>query len=121
MALALVLAFTGCKDPQQVTLACSGTLRVLQGGVSSPEEPWTLSLAVNTEKKSVTVGSYEPTPVFGDASKDTIVFMMASLANNYGVSTGTLNRITGAVSVHIFDEGLRIHRRLQARIQVILK
>jgi hypothetical protein len=73
IALALVLALPGCMVTEQVTLSCSGTVRVLQGG-----------------------------------SKDTIVFITESPANNYGVSSGTLNRITGAVSVHIKDGGLRI-------------
>jgi hypothetical protein len=34
----------------QVTeLACSGTLRVIRGGVSTPEEPWTFSLIIDMD------------------------------------------------------------------------
>jgi hypothetical protein len=82
----------GDASAEPVTLACSGTLRALRGGVSSPEEPWTFALAVDTDKKIVTVGNYEPVPIAGDASKSTIVFMASPPTNIYGVSSGTLGR-----------------------------
>lgn len=93
---------------EPVTLACSGTLRALRGGVSSPEEPWTFALIVDTDKKIVTVQDYEPVTIAGDASKNTIVFMASPTTNIYGVSSGTLNRLTGAASIHIINDGLQI-------------
>jgi hypothetical protein len=66
-----------------------------------PEEPWTFALIVDTDKKIVTVQDYEPVPIGGDASKNTIVFVASPATNIYGVSSGTLNRLTGAASIHI--------------------
>jgi hypothetical protein len=99
----------------QVTeLACSGTLRVIRGGVSTPEEPWTFSLIIDMDKKTAKVGDYEPVELFGDSSKNTVAFMPPrTRTSDYGVSTGTLNRITGEASINIIrDDGLRITRSI---------
>jgi hypothetical protein len=105
MALALVLALPGCMDTAPVTVACSGTLH----GGPDGALPWTFSVVVDTEKKVVTVGNYLPAPIAGDASKDTIVFMAAQPSSDeYGFSSGTLNRITGAASMHIMNGGPRV-------------
>jgi hypothetical protein len=89
-------------------LSCSGTLRVARGGSSSPEEPWTLSLVIDTDKKTVTVDDYTPVQLLAD-EKNRVVFMPRP-ASGYGVSTGTLNRITGEASIHIIKDGLQIFR-----------
>ena len=68
-----------------------------------------LSLAIDMNARSVTVEGHEPVPIMGDAKGDTVVFI-ADPGTIAGVSTGTLNRITGAASIHIISpmEGLRI-------------
>jgi hypothetical protein len=90
---------------ESVSLSCSGTLRVLQAGVSSPV---TFALVVDADNKIVTVADYEPVPIVGDAFKSTLVFTASPPTNIYGVSSGTLNRLTGAASIHIIDDGLQI-------------
>jgi hypothetical protein len=88
-------------------LSCSGTMRTIRAGVSSPEEPWTFSLTVDTERKTIMVDDYEPMPFYENASKNTIGFWPPTPAD-FGVSTGTLHRITGEASIHIIKDGLQI-------------
>jgi hypothetical protein len=85
---------------------------VIRGGVSTPEEPWSFSLIIDTDKKTAKVDDYEPVELFGDSSRNTVVFMPpGTRTGNYGVSTGTLNRLTGETSINIIrDDGLRITR-----------
>ena len=90
-----------------VSLSCSGTLHVIRTGVPTPEEPWMSALIVDTDRKTVTVDDWPSVPFFGDTSKNTIVFS-PSPPSDYGVSSGTLNRITGETSIRIIKEGLQI-------------
>jgi len=73
-------------------------------GVLSADDEVTMkqvySLAVDLAAGTVAVGNYEPAPIVGDRNRDTVVFM-AKPEWSVGVSTGTLNRITGAASIHI--------------------
>jgi len=99
---------TPCLEARaEVTyLSCSGTLRMIRAGVSSLVEPWTFSLTVDMERKTIAVDDYEPVPFF-DTSRDTIGFWPSTRAD-FGVSTGTLHRITGETSIHIIKDGLQI-------------
>jgi hypothetical protein len=108
-ALIFILTLPPEVKAQVTQLACSGTLRVIRAGISSPEEPWTFALIIDIDKKTVTVDDYEPVQLFGDSSQNTVAFM-PSTPSNFGVSTGTLNRITGEASIHIIRDGLRIMR-----------
>ena len=109
IALIGALTLTPEAKAQVTQLACSGTVRVVAaGGVSSPEEPWSFSVIIDMDKKSVTVDEYEPVEL--DRSGNTVTFL-ASPRSNYGVSTGTLNRITGEASIRIIkDDGLWVTR-----------
>jgi hypothetical protein len=56
----------------------------------------------------VTVGNHAPVPIVGDPSKDSIVFgdnHPSPTTKMYGFVNGTLNRLTGAVSIQIIDDG----------------
>jgi hypothetical protein len=88
------------------TLSCSGTLRVIRAGVSTPEEQWTFAPIVDTDRKTVTVDDWPSVPFLGDTSTNTIAFM-PSKPSDYGVSTGTLNRITGETSILIIKTGCK--------------
>jgi hypothetical protein len=103
--LALILALTLCAEAKAeiVPLSCAGTI--------FPEKvQQTFVLLVDTDKKTVAVGNYEPSP-FIDASSSFIDFEAASItadpphATKSGVSSGSLNRITGEVIVRIFNDG----------------
>ena len=108
IALIGALTLTPEAKAQVTQLACSGTIRVVAGGISSPEEPWSFSVIIDMDKKSVTVNDYEPVEL--DRSGNTVTFL-ASPRSNYGVSTGTLNRITGEASIRIIkDDGLWVTR-----------
>jgi hypothetical protein len=103
--LALILALTLCAEAKAeiVPLSCDGTI--------FPETvQQTFVLLVDTDKKTVAVGNYEPSP-FIDASSSFIDFEAASItedpphATKSGVSSGSLNRITGEVIIRIFNDG----------------
>jgi hypothetical protein len=110
IALIGALTLTPEAKAQVTQLACSGTIRVVAGGISSPEEPWSFSVIIDMDKKSVTVNDYEPVELLGGPSANTVAFL-ASQGSNYGVSTGTLNRITGEASIRIIKhDGLWVTR-----------
>jgi hypothetical protein len=109
-SLALSLTCMSCFEARaenNTYLACAGAVHVVRAGVWSTEEPWTFSLTVDAEKKTITVDDYDPVPFSGEASENTIVFM-PSRPTHFGVSTGTLHRITGQARVHIINDGLHI-------------
>jgi hypothetical protein len=102
--LALTLVLTLCTEARAevVALSCAGTI--------FPEKvQQTFVLLVDTDKKTVTVGKYEPSP-FIDASSSFIDFQAVSItadpphATKSGVSSGSLNRITGEVIIRIFND-----------------
>ena len=102
-------ALTSSALAEPAHLACSGKLRVVNAGGVTIADKYDLSLAIDMNARSVTVDSYEPVKIMGDAKGDTMVFM-ADPGTIAGVSTGTLNRITGAASIHVISpiDGLRI-------------
>jgi hypothetical protein len=90
-------------NAEVVSLACLGTSRV---PFASPEEHWTFVLKVDLDRRTVTVNDLPSVPFFGDSEKDTVVFIASPPSSQPGVSSGSLNRLTGAVRVHIIiDEG----------------
>jgi hypothetical protein len=109
VAAVLLLDYvTAAEAKAEITyLSCTGTLRTIRAGVSSPEEPWSFSLIVDTERKTIRVGDYEPLPFHQNTSDDMIAFS-ASPSSDFGVSTGILDLITGQASVHIIKRGLQI-------------
>ena len=84
---------------QPVQLSCGGTMTATNRGVS---EDYTITLTIDLDARTVTVGSYETVPIMGDPNADTVAFMAdkENTDNSY-VSTGTINRLTGVASVHI--------------------
>jgi hypothetical protein len=101
--VAIMVAISGATkakaDP--VTLACYGEMRVLgQAGID--QRPWkdSLSIVIDQQAQTITVGNYQPVPLVGNPQDSTVAFV-AKPASRYGVSTGTLNRITGAASIFI--------------------
>src|SRR6516165_1238260 len=106
---AVALSFiTPCLEARaEVTyLSCSGTLRMIRAGVSSLVDPWTFALTIDMERKTIAVDDYEAVPFF-DTSRDTIGFW-PSRRTDFGVSTGTLHRVTGETRIQIIKDGLQI-------------
>jgi hypothetical protein len=87
--------------------SCSGTVRMIRAGIFSPEKPWTFSLSLDLERKTIIVDDYEPVPLVGTPSINPIVFGL-SPPTTFGVRSGTLNRVTGTASVHIIKDGLQV-------------
>jgi hypothetical protein len=104
IAVSIALMLVCSEAMAEVTyLSCSGTMiRAVEPREPSPD--WTLSLIVDTEKETITVEDYEPVQLSG-GSKQVLVFMSANPTQD-GVSTGTLNRISGKVSINIIDPTL---------------
>jgi hypothetical protein len=88
-------------------LPCSGTVRMIRAGISSPEQSSTFSLSVDLERKTIIVDDHEPVPLVGDPSTSPLVFGL-SPSTTFGVRSGTLNRVTGTASVHIIKDGLQV-------------
>ena len=103
-----VLWISTAQAAEPTYLSCSGTTYVISAARPSPEEPYTVSLIIDRDKKTVTVGDYPPVKLLSD-EKNAVVFM-PSPPSDFGVSTGTLNRITGEASIHIIREGLQVFR-----------
>src|SRR5262249_10162628 len=109
VALFFALSLPPDATAQVTNLSCIGTLRVVREGASLPEEPWTFSLVMDTDKKTVTLDDYEPVSLLEDTSRNTVVFM-PSTPVEWGVSIGSLNRDTGQASINILKDGLYIIR-----------
>jgi hypothetical protein len=85
-------------------LSCSGTVRMINLGIFSSEQPSAFSLSVDLERKTIVVDGYEPVPLVGDPSTSPLVFG-SSPPTTFGVRGGTLNHVAGTPSVHIIKDG----------------
>jgi hypothetical protein len=109
VAFTIAVAVTRVAEAKAdaVLLTCYGAINVMQGGkqTNPVDESYSLAITVDTANKSLTVNEDEPWPLSGDTSHNVI----AAIGNNVG--SATLNRVTGAVSIHTTgDYGLRIFR-----------
>jgi len=96
LAVALVASDGACAE--EVSLSCWGTVALIQQGrqVNPVDEQSSLAVTVDVTKKTITINGVMWL-IAGDASGDTIV----SMDENKG--SATLNRVTGAVSVHFIE------------------
>jgi hypothetical protein len=83
-------------DAKTVQLSCTGKVSAVARGVT---EDAVTDVTIDLGARSVTIGSWVSAPILGDA-KGNWVHILAD-RKNYGVSTGSINRITGAVDVRI--------------------
>ena len=113
LGLALTLGFALCgeaRTAEAVYLACSGTLTISLKSQSQDwparEEPWTFSLAVDADKKAVTIDDTSM-PIMSDASENIIAFKDDPAADPaLGSFWGSLNGITGEVNIHVKEGAL---------------
>jgi hypothetical protein len=77
---------------------------LLQGGrQTNPEnEQISIALSVDVAEKSIKIDDRQPWPILSDPSETVIVSM------EKGEGSMTLNRITGAATIHIMGDGLSI-------------
>ena len=101
LMMVLATLFIGAvAHAEPVLLACYGEMHVLGvAGVRQLPEKYSLPIAIDVETKSIKVGTYDLLPLMGDPKDDTVGFL-AKPGSKYGVSTGTLNRVTGAASIN---------------------
>jgi hypothetical protein len=101
----LLVSTAGEAHADIIMLSCGGTVELIQGGKQVNPRGEKSSLAVKVDLAAKTLGvDNETWPILGDASETVIVSM------NEWRGSATLNRISGAISVHFFDYGLRIFR-----------
>jgi hypothetical protein len=97
-ALVLFLGLTcSCAQAEPVQLACTGQMTA---AIRQVTEDSIIALTIDLRAKTATVGGYGTVPILGDSDGDTVVFM-TNKNSIVGVSTGTINRITGVASIHI--------------------
>ncbi len=91
-------------DSDGLLLSCAGTVVLMQEGrqANPSDEKSSVSLRIDLERRSLKIDDREPWPIVSDLS-DTIV---VSMAEDKG--SATLNRVTGAVSIHLMEFGLRL-------------
>jgi hypothetical protein len=102
-AIGLGLLASSSARAEDVLLSCWGTVELIQQGrqVNPLDEKSSIAVAVDIAKKTITIND-ATWLIAGDASGETIV----SMAKDKG--SLTLNRVTGAVSVHFIEySGLR--------------
>jgi len=106
VAISFLITLTTLGSARAETiLSCWGTVALIRGGkqVNPKSETASVSLKVDLEGKSLVIND-EAWPFSGDISRTIIVAML----ENRG--SATLNRVTGAASIHFMEDGLRIFR-----------
>jgi len=102
------LAIPVARADDLLLLACYGEMRTLGlAGVGQEPEKYSLSIVIDQQAKTIKVGDYDPLPFLEhpyDPQHSTVQFT-AGLESKYGVSSGALNRTTGAASIHIHPTG----------------
>jgi hypothetical protein len=73
-----------------------------------------LALTIDLPAKTVTVGSYGTVPIASDPNGDRLVYL-AKPGSTFGLSSGTINRITGAASVSTTPPGGQLKSKLKFR------
>jgi hypothetical protein len=104
LALVLVLMATcGHARSESVPLACAGKMTAADRNVT---EDYTIAIRVDLLAKTVTIGSYGTVPIVGDTDEDIVAFAAVRLGwldkdSPDRVFGGSINRVTGVVSVNI--------------------
>jgi hypothetical protein len=98
LAFALALVASNGARAEEVLLSCWGTVELIQQSkqVNPVDERSSLAVVVDVAKKTITINGINWS-IAGDASRETIVSMDPDKGSL------TLNRITGAVSVHFIE------------------
>jgi hypothetical protein len=98
LAFALALVASNGARAEEVLLSCWGTVELIQQSkqVNPVDERSSLAVVVDVTKKTITINGINWS-IAGDASRETIVSMDPDKGSL------TLNRITGAVSVHFIE------------------
>ena len=98
LAFALALVASNGARAEEVLLSCWGTVDLIQQSkqVNPVDERSSLAVVVDVAKKTITINGINWS-IAGDASRETIVSMDTDKGSL------TLNRITGAVSVHFIE------------------
>jgi hypothetical protein len=95
--VAVLIGSAGSADP--LVLSCSGEIRGSADTAQAPEN-YSLPILIYEQDKSIQVGNYEPLPLSANREDNRIVFQ-AKPGSTVGLSSGTLDRVTGAASIHI--------------------
>jgi hypothetical protein len=99
-ALALIAAVMSAARialAEPIHLAC-------EGNMSSPGddrgESRVISLVIDEAARVVTVHGYAPVSIISEPDSESVIFD-ADPKSNFGVSTGSVNRVTGEAQIHI--------------------
>jgi hypothetical protein len=105
MVIVIVLVISQIAHAEPVLLACYGEIRNAR---SEQTEKYALPVRIDLQAGTVRVENYEAVPFMGPPEDDTVAFI-AKPETKIGVSTGSINRITGQASIHIIrNDGLLI-------------
>ena len=105
MLIVAALSIGSGSRAEPALLACYGKMKVLgPAGVGQSPEDYSLSISIDIGAKTIKVSSYPPMSLMVDPGDDTVAFITKP-GSTEGVSTGGLNRVTGAVWMHILPPG----------------
>ena len=98
LAFAIVPVASASAKADEVLLSCWGTVELIQQGkqVNPVDERASITVAVDVPNRTLTINGVKWT-IGGSASDETVVGM------DPDKGSVTLNRITGAVSVHFIE------------------
>jgi hypothetical protein len=96
LILASVLTFCGAVRAEPMHLACHGEMRAPP---NPKPERYTLTIVLDTRKQTISTEHYGSAPFIDDKPEDeTVAFLNQT---KMGISTGTINRYSGELSLHI--------------------
>jgi hypothetical protein len=95
-----VLSASSVSLAEPVRFACEGEMSLQNAGGETTEKRL-LSLVIDQAEGTVTVDNYGTVPILGQS--DEALSFMAKPGARDGVSTGLINRFTGAAWVHIIS------------------
>jgi hypothetical protein len=110
LGLAVLISLTliaEIRAAEAVYLGCSGTLTTSKSqSLPVREEPWTFSLGIGSDKKTVTISDTSML-ITSDASETVIAFRDDPAADPLlDKFWGSLNSVTGEVNIHVKDGAL---------------
>jgi hypothetical protein len=104
VGLALMVSLAFCAEvcaAEAIYLACSGTLTTAFESQPAREEPWSFSLAIDSDKNSVTIDDTS-IPIISDTAEPIIAFKDdPSDDPSMGSFWGGFNTLTGTINIYV--------------------
>ncbi len=109
--LVVIAAISPTARAAPIVLACYGESKVL-GPAGADQSPWkdAHTVKIDVDAHTITIDEYDPAQLLigQDANENPLGMLPSSGHETDGISTGTIDRITGAIDVNIFPASGRL-------------